>query len=76
MIPNFKCTEEAVAFGRRATVEQVEALKDLQEMYSKKVNEIKSETERDLKTLDMQMIFATRAQFCREAIEGAQGRRR
>ena len=66
LIPEFKNTEEALAFGKTATPEQIKALKVKRDESSVKINALKSRGD-----IQGAMDEAVRGQFFREAIESA-----
>jgi len=66
LIPEFKNTEEALAFGKTATPEQIKALKIKRDESSVKINALKSRGD-----IQGAMDEAVRGQFFREAIESA-----
>lgn len=72
-IPKFKSTEEAIEFGRNATVAEIDVVKNIRGMCLRMVDRLKLDEEMGLKVLDLQMEFATQAQFMREAIMAARG---
>lgn len=63
-IPDFKSTNEAVAFGKVASSEEVEELKSIKIKYDVKFKRCMGE-----KDFDEASIVATKSQFCREATE-------
>lgn len=75
-IPKFTSTQQAIEFGRNATVAEVQVIKNMRGMCLRMVERLNLDTDRGMKVLDLQMEFATQAQFMREAIEAAQGRLR
>lgn len=72
-IPKFRSTEEAVLFGRSATVEEVRVIKNIRGVCLRMIERLNLDEEMGINTLDLQMEFATQAQFMREAIMGARG---
>jgi len=68
-IPQIKNSEEAIAFGKVATEEQIKLLKVVRNYYLKKLPEITKNTSREV--MDKGMIDATQAQFMREALQSA-----
>ena len=72
MIPHFRCTEEAVAFGKRATVEEVRVMKNIRDMDRRVMERLKI-SGKDIKIFDLRMKFAVNAQFMQEAIKAAKG---
>lgn len=68
-IPEFKNTEEALAFGKTATPEQIETLKA-----KRKESLSKSDALKEKKDLQGAMDEAVRGQFFREAIEMSEGK--
>ena len=64
-IPKFKSTQEAVSFGENATPEQVSEMEKLRALEGQKSSEALKKEE-----WDQSMVYATNAQFYREAIEG------
>lgn len=75
-IPEFTSSEQAIEFGRNATVAEVQVIKNIRGMCLRMVERLKLDKDRGIKVLDLQMKFATQAQFMREAIEAAQGKLR
>lgn len=75
-VPEFKNTEEAIAFGKQATPEQVEALKvkqkDAEDRFDKLAEEIK--TERTPEKVQELSNLATKGQLFREAVESSKGK--
>lgn len=65
-IPTLMSTEDAHAFGKIASVKQLEKLQLLREIYIRAFDRL---FEKDL--LDPAAILATKAQLCREAIESS-----
>lgn len=73
-LPEFKNTEEAIAFGKTATKEQVLALKEVQKSQNKitdKLQAIKDPTDAELQ---QGMTEATKGQLIREAIQSSEGK--
>ena len=64
----FDNTEEALAYGRTATTEDVEDLKKARSILLLQYKRI-SRKETTVENLNIMSILATRAQLCREALE-------
>ena len=71
MIPQFKTTNEAIAFGEKATPAQIEELKTLRENLLAKIKEKQEEHRKTKRAELMDEMFgmAAMTQFYREAIE-------
>jgi hypothetical protein len=72
-IPKFKSSQEAIEFGRNATVAEVDVIKNIRGMCLRMIERLDIDIKNDIKVLDLKMDFATQAQFMREAIEAARG---
>jgi hypothetical protein len=68
-IPEFKSTNEAVEFGKKATPEQIEQLRAKQKELTDETAKLKAEK----KTTEA-LEYAFKGQFVREAIEAAEGK--
>ena len=64
----FHSTEEAVKFGKTATTEDVEDLKKARSIYLLRYKRL-SRKKTTMENLNIMSSLATRAQFCREALE-------
>jgi len=60
----FSSTQEAVGFGLQASGEERKMLRDLRDVFLRDFN-----LAMDREAFDQASIFATKAQFCREALE-------
>lgn len=71
ILSKLNCTEDALKFGKNASVEELQMLADLREMCIKEVVRLMEvdRKERSNEALNAAVLFATKAQFCREAIE-------
>ena len=63
-IPNFKSTEDAMRFGKTANERQINLMANLRKYGIDKADKLMK-----LGDLDTAVIWATKAQFYREAIE-------
>ena len=65
----FKSTEEALAFGKHANRQQIIVLRALRNAYLLAAKSCAKRT--SIKDFDAALLFATHAQFMREALESA-----
>lgn len=63
----FKSTEQAVAFGENASPHQIKLLKTLRNYYLQAAKSIPRGS--SIEDLNKALVFATQAQFMREALE-------
>ena len=69
-IYKFRCTEDALNFGKRASKEEIENLKKSREHFLMKQKRFLGTGK--IRYMNIAMIYATYSQFCREAIEVSQ----
>ena len=67
-IPDFKSTNEAYAFGIKASDDQVKELGVLRKAYGVRFEQSLEDEEWDIAS-----VYATKAQLCREVIESHDG---
>lgn len=75
ILSQLKSTEDAIEFGKNASRDELQILESLREMCGeavKRLMEQHSENDDD-KTLEAAVMMGTKAQFCREALEVANG---
>jgi len=74
ILSKFTCTEDAIAFGKIATRDDLVMLQSLREELGKVVKHLMKltlEHPEDIKSLDQAISMGTQAQLCREAIEAS-----
>ena len=67
-IPDFKSTNEAYEYGLKASNRHIEKLSVLQKAYAARVKQCIEEEHWNIAA-----VYATKSQFCREAIEAHNG---
>ena len=70
----FLNTEEAHTFGKKASRDDVKKLQESKKYFLEKFNETAETKPKTTEVWNQQMIWATRAQFCREALEAYERR--